>query len=143
MRESIDPGSWAVFAERGKKAGMIHAHVTQHGPRVPKDALNDAAQRAGMGWSSINPLSKSPGWSAYVGKGFAGYVGKGFSEAEAASNVALNGGRIGHFSRGFWGLSADGATLSVREAERAAIAAANPDGGGTWELRRTGLGGRV
>ncbi len=59
----------------------------------------------------------------YVAKGFgiARYVGKSFSDdsADPLEALTLNGGRLGHFSRGFFKSEA-GETLGVRQAEKLA-----------------------
>lgn len=136
-RQGIDPGLWGVFVERGSKTGMIHAHVAQNGPSpIPKELLNDASQRAGAGFSRIEAIRRSSGFSAYVGKGFAAYVGKGFTVEDGVSNLRLNGGRLGHFSRGFFGQTANGGNIGVRAAERLAAEAMRTDEAGKWVLMR-------
>jgi hypothetical protein len=141
QRQAIDPGLWGYFAERGGEDGMVHVHVAQNGPRpVPKDALQDASHRAGAGWSRIEKIRQGKGFSAYVGKGFSAYVGKGFTADDASANLRLNGGRLGHFSRGFF-RSPEGETLGVREAERRAAAALGTGEDGSWVLMRESLVG--
>lgn len=145
-RSGVDPGSWATFVERGSKTGMVHAHIAQTGSRpIPKDVLQECAHRAGIGWTRIEAVRKTGDLSRYVGKGFgiAGYGVKTFgddAETDPREALRLNGGRIGHFSRGFF-LSAAGAKLPVREAEKLAarLARESRDEGGRWVLIREAL----
>lgn len=125
-RDGLDPGLWGTFVERGSDTGMVHCHVGQHGPRrIPKEALQDVAHRVGAGWTRVERIRQGAGFASYVGKGFASYVGKGFHEASAEENLRLNGGRLGHFSRGFFG-HLEGRPVGVREAERLAQEALRP-----------------
>lgn len=136
LRESVEPGAWGVFIERGGSTGMVHAHVAQRGPSaIPKRVLQECAHRAGAGWTRIEKIRAGAGFSSYVGKGFSTYIGKGFSAANAHEALALNGGRLGHFSRGFF-RSPAGVTLGVRDAERLASEARRDEGSGTWVLMR-------
>lgn len=140
VREGVSPGAWGVFIERGEETGMVHAHVAQRGLEpIPKDVLQVAAHRAGAGWTRIERIRSRAGFGAYVGKGFAGYVGKGFSSETARDALGMNGGRLGHFSRGFF-LSPTGVTLGVRDAERHAAQARRDEDAGTWVLMREGSG---
>jgi len=135
-RQSVDPGAWGYFIEEGSKTGMVHAHVGQHGPKpIPKDQLQEAAHRAGAGWTRVEAIRQGKGFAQYVGKGFASYVGKGFTTDDGQRNLALNGGRLGHFSRGFF-RSPKGETLGVREAERRAAEALQTEESGPWVIIR-------
>lgn len=140
VRQSVDPGLWAVFVERGEDTGMVHAHIAQRGPRpVPKDALQEAAHRAGAGWSRIEAIRGTGDFSRYVGKSFSRYVGKSFAQDDAGDALRLNGGRIGHFSRGFF-VSPDGRTIGVRSAEKHAVRAIRGESEtGRWVLVREHL----
>lgn len=136
QRESVDPGLWGVFVERGEETGMVHVHVAQRGPNpIPKDALQEASHRAGAGWTRIEKIRAGAQFSAYVGKGFSSYVGKGFSSANGHEALTLNGGRLGHFSRGFF-VSPAGVTLGVRDAEKQAARARQGEDAGQWVLMR-------
>jgi hypothetical protein len=135
-RMAVDPGVWGVFVERGSRTGMVHVHVAQRGAgAIPKKALQEAAHRAGAGWTRIERIRAGAGFSDYVGKGFSSYVGKGFTEQDGANALVLNGGRLGHFSRGFF-VSPTGGTLGVREAETLASRARSEEESGTWVLMR-------
>jgi hypothetical protein len=136
-RDGYAAGMWGSFVERGSDTGMIHVHVAQHGPKkIPKEALQDVAHRVGAGWTRIERIRQGAGFASYVGKGFASYVGKGFQEADATENLRLNGGRLGHFSRGFFG-QVEGRALGVREAERLAQQALKKDDeDGEWVFMR-------
>jgi hypothetical protein len=137
QRESIDPGLWGYFIERGTQTGMVHAHVAQRGAqRLPKEALQEASHRAGAGWTRVEAIRQTGKFSAYVGKGFSAYVGKGFTQADAVDNLTLNGGRLGHFSRGYF-KSPEGETLGVREAEKRAAEAFRTEEAGRWVIITT------
>jgi hypothetical protein len=136
LRKSVDPGSWGYFVERGAESGMVHVHVGQNGKNaVPKGALQEAAHRAGAGWTRVESIRQGKGFSQYVGKGFSAYVGKGFTAEDGQENLHLNGGRLGHFSRGFFG-TVKGQTLGVREAEKLAAEALREGEAGRWVLVR-------
>lgn len=136
-RDGIDPGYWAYFVERGDDTGMVHVHVAQHGPaKVHKEALQEAAHMAGCGWSSVNAMRQRKGFAHYVGKGFARYVGKGFTAEDAAENLRLNGGRLGHFSRGFF--TDNGQPIGVKAAEKIALASED-DTPGDWIFMRESM----
>ena len=139
QRQAVEPGAWGIFIERGSENGMVHAHIGQHGKFIPKAALDEASNRAGAGLTTIERVKSSSSLTRYVGKGFSSYVGKGFTATDATANLALNGGRLGHFSRGFFGKSDSGANLGVREAERLAAADDRPAEAGTWVLMREAL----
>lgn len=137
LRKSLDPGLWGYFAERGSETGMVHVHVAQNGKDpIPKGALQEAAHRAGAGWTRIEAIRQGKGFSQYVGKGFSSYVGKGFTAQDGQDNLQLNGGRLGHFSRGFFADPRTGATLGVREAEKRAAEALRTGEAGRWVLVR-------
>lgn len=138
LRAHVEPGLWGVFVERGSMNGMVHCHVVQRGPkRLPKEALQAAAHKAGAGWTRIESIRGEKAVADYVAKGFgiAQYVGKSFSEQSSgpAEALSLNGGRLGHFSRGFF-KDSSGATLGVRQAEKLAMAARRGDEVLTWVL---------
>jgi hypothetical protein len=137
-RDGVEPGLWGYFVERGSETGMVHCHVGQHGPRrIPKEALQDVAHRVGAGWTRVERIRQGAGFASYVGKGFASYVGKGFHADDAAENLRLNGGRLGHFSRGFFG-HLEGRAIPVREAERLAQQSLKKDDqdDGSWVFMR-------
>lgn len=136
-KAKVDPGLWGIFVEKGKETGMVHAHIVQNGEkRIPKEALSDAASSAGCGWTRVEAVRNSGKISDYVGKGFgiSRYVGKSFSEGEGDPLAALrlNGGRIGHFSRGFFRDPSSGAIIGVREAEKIAATLRRNGEGSKW-----------
>jgi hypothetical protein len=130
-RMGVDPGWWSVFGERGSETGMVHVHIAQHGPKkLPKEALQEAAHKAGAGWTRVESVRDPGDLSAY---GLKGFVADG---EEPAKNLELNGGRLGHFSRGFF-TSSEGETLGVRAAEKLAAELARGDEAGSWVLVRS------
>lgn len=116
-RDRVDLGAFGTYVEQGAKAGMTHAHiVVKDGRRLDFDWLRRRLVSAGFGSRfTYSQIETGAGFASYVGKGFASYAVKGYrSDAEDA--LRLNGGRVGHFSRGFF-------PNGVRKAETAALAA--------------------
>lgn len=121
-RDGVALGSFMTYVEQGDENGMTHAHiVVKDGRRLDFDWFRARARSAGFaGRFTYAQIRSGAEFSAYVGKGFASYVTKGYrSDAEEA--LRLNGGRVGHPSRGFF---PDG----VRRAEVESLAALK-DGG--------------
>lgn len=139
MREYLkrwdeDPGLWGWHVEPNPEETGYHAHVVQHGPRkVNKDALDQAAFRAGAGLTRVRKVQHVDGLSEYGLKGaaLAAYGLKGVRTG--TEYLRHNGGRLGHYSRGFF-RSQVGETLAVREAERAALTARYGESDGAWTL---------
>ncbi|MBA2952704.1 hypothetical protein GON03_22020 [Nocardioides sp. MAH-18] len=96
---------------------MTHAHiVVKDGRFVDLEWLRRRLVSAGFGSRFTYARIKSGAqFSAYVGKGFATYAVKGY-RTDADNALRLGGGRVGHFSRGFF---PDG----VRRAEVQSLAA--------------------
>lgn len=116
-------GLWGFHVEPNPEGTGYHAHVVQHGPRkINKDALDQASFRAGGGLTRVRKVQHVDGLAEYGLKGaaLAAYGLKGASEG--MEYLRLNGGRLGHYSRGFF-RGADGATLAVRVAETLALRA--------------------
>lgn len=116
-RDRVDLGAFGTYVEQGSKSGMTHAHiVVKDGHRLDFEWLRRRLESAGFGTRFTYSVIKADAeFSAYVGKGFASYAVKGY-RADADEALRLNGGRVGHFSRGFF---PDG----VRRAEVASLAA--------------------
>lgn len=116
-RDGVDLGAFGTYLEQGSRSGMTHAHiVVKDGHRLDFDWLRRRLVSAGFGQRFTYSAIKSDAeFSAYVGKGFAAYAVKGY-RADADDALRLNGGRVGHFSRGFF---PDG----VRRAEVESLAA--------------------
>lgn len=117
-----DLGEWCTQVEQNPRETGYHAHAWQHGPRkVDRIALDEAANRAGAGWTKVETVRSTVGASYYGLKGIGG-MRYGLKEAEGdpAAHLFLNGGRLTHQSRGFF-RSEDGSTLPVRAAERRAL----------------------
>lgn len=130
-----DPGFWGWHVEQNPGENGYHAHVCQHGSRkVNKDALDQAAFRAGAGLTRVRKVQNQDGMAEYGLKGaaLAAYGLKG--AVQGSEYLRLNGGRLGHYSAGFF-RSQDGGTLAVRTAERLAMAARYGETEpGTWTL---------
>lgn len=134
-RWGLDPGEWVSHVELNPALTGYHAHVWQHGPRkLDKDALDQAAMRAGAGWCKVERVRSVVGAAEYGLKGIGGmgYGLKG-AETDAAEYLRLNGGRLTHQSRGFF-RSKTGTTLGVRAAEADALRALYGQGEGRWTL---------
>lgn len=116
-RDGVALGAFGTYVEQGSKSGMTHAHiVVKDGHRLDFDWLRRRLETAGFGTRLTYSVIKSDAeFSAYVGKGFAAYAVKGYRN-DADDALRLNGGRVGHFSGGFF---PDG----VRRAEVASLAA--------------------
>ena len=130
-----DPGFWGWHVEPNPEGTGYHAHVVQHGPKkVNKDALDQASFRAGAGLTRVRKVQHADGLAEYGLKG-AALAAYGLKGARGGTDyLAHNGGRLGHYSRGFF-RSVDGATLGVRTAERQAMVALyGEQESGTWTL---------
>ena len=113
-RAGVDPGESVLHVEPNPRGTGFHGHVWQRGARpIPKAALQEAAHRAGAGWSRIERCRSTAGASAYGLKGL-GYGLKGTTDGPA-EYLRVNGGRLTHQSRGFF------RGESVRDAERLAV----------------------
>ncbi|SFD05795.1 hypothetical protein SAMN04487968_1362, partial [Nocardioides terrae] len=116
-RCGVDLGVWGIYVEQGAKNGMTHAHiVVKDGQRLDFGWLRRRLESAGFGARfSYSAIKDDAGFAAYVGKGFASYASKGYRD-DADEALRLNGGRVGHFSRGFF-------PSGVRRAEVQSLAA--------------------
>lgn len=93
---------WAWFIERNPKGSGFHLHGLQHGDFVPQRELQ------GM-WGGrivdVRAIKSAGGAAAYGAKSAIGrvahYGSKGI-EGNPTEHRGLNGGRIGHWSRGFF-----------------------------------------
>lgn len=140
-RWNVPIGETSIFIEKGSKTGMIHGHVCQLGAEIiDKDALEQASQQAGAGLTRVRKIRNVQSMSQYGLKGveMARYGLKG-ADQNGAEFLHLNGGRLGHFSRGFF-VSASGVRLGVRAAECEALRAVygNRVGAGAWTLATEG-----
>ena len=101
IRESGRQNQWIWVTERGSKTGMIHVHAIQWGDYLPQAWLQDL-----WGGRRVDVRSAQPLHGEYISKTaarVAGYVSKsGAEDLDAA--LDLNGGRLHHWSRGFFGM---------------------------------------
>lgn len=92
---------WVWVTERGSKTGMIHVHAIQHGDYVPQRDLERL-----WGGRRVDIRTAAPRHGEYISKTaarVAGYVGKTAVE-HLDDALTLNGGRLHHWSRGFFGM---------------------------------------
>jgi hypothetical protein len=91
---------WIWTTEAGSRSGMIHVHAVQFGDYVKQAVLQDmwGGRRVDIRAAGVRHgtyISKSAGAVAnYISKGGAAHLDEALS---------LNGGRLHHWSRGFWG----------------------------------------
>lgn len=102
-RDGVELGAFGTYVEQGSKAGMTHAHiVVLDGRRLDFDWFRRRAVSAGFAPRfTYARIRNGADFASYVGKGFAAYATKGYRD-DAAEALRLNGGRVGHFSRGFF-----------------------------------------
>lgn len=101
IREAGYANQWIWTTERGKNTGMIHVHAIQHGDYIPQAVLQSM-----WGDRIVDIRSAVPGHGEYISKSaarVAGYIGKsGVADLDQA--LDLNGGRLHHWSRQFFGM---------------------------------------
>jgi hypothetical protein len=106
---------WVWTVERGSKTGMKHVHAIQHGSYLPQSSLQNL-------WGGrivdVRAVRDAAGYISKSAALVAGYIGKGATSAPGGlgGHLGLNGGRLHHWSRNFWG------GLSIRDA----VAASRP-----------------
>ena len=91
---------WVWTTESGERSGMIHVHAIQTGDYVRQAFLQDL-----WGGRRVDIRAASDRHSAYITKAaarVAHYISKGAS-ADLETALELNGGRLHHWSRGFFG----------------------------------------
>lgn len=108
--------------ERNPRGTGHHVHAWQRGPYMPQARLSELAQTYGMG-ARVDIRRWESGGEAYALK--EAYAVKDAIRAE--SYLAMNGGRLTHQSRGFFG-------GPVREVERAAVAAKLGEDSHRWHI---------
>lgn len=92
---------WIWVTERGGKTGMIHVHAVQWGDYIPQGAFQEF-----WGGRRVDIRAANPRHGEYISKGAAraaSYIGKG-SATDLDAALDLNGGRLHHWSRGFFGM---------------------------------------
>lgn len=91
---------WIWTTEAGSKSGMIHVHAIQHGDYVPQRQLQEL-----WGGRIVNIKAGHENHGEYISKSasrIAHYIGKAGRD-DLDSALELNGGRLHHWSRGFFG----------------------------------------
>lgn len=92
---------WIWTTEAGHKTGMIHCHLIQTGDYIPQRELERA-----WGGRRVDIRAAQTRHGEYISKSasrIANYVSKGGTEDLDAA-LGLNGGRLHHWSRGWWGM---------------------------------------
>lgn len=100
---------WIWTTERGSRSGMWHVHAIQHGSFIEQAVLQQMWGDRIIDVRAVHDagqyISKSAARVAnYLGKGATGPVGG------LGDHLGVNGGRLHHWSRDFWG------GRSIREA---------------------------
>lgn len=138
IRSEVGSLEWVWHVEQNPKFTGHHVHAWQRGSFVPQKLLSEVAVNQGMGRVvHVSKLRNVGAASRYGLKGLT-YGLKGvLAENEGESYLGLNGKRLTHQSRGFFA-SPTGDRLAVRDAEKAAVATANPqEDVGPWVLMRS------
>lgn len=103
---------WVWTTEAGHKTGMIHCHLIQAGDYIPQRELERA-----WGGRRVDIRAAQTRHGEYISKTasrVANYVSKGgVDDLDAA--LSLNGGRLHHWSRGWWGMPIREYRRSLRE----------------------------
>lgn len=92
---------WIWVTERGSKTGMVHVHAVQHGDYIPQAELQDL-----WGDRRVDIRTAQPRHGEYISKTaarVASYISKG-GPADLDAALSLNGGRLHHWSRRFFGM---------------------------------------
>jgi hypothetical protein len=111
---------WAWVCERNPRGTGYHGHLMQHGDYIPQAQLQDMT---GGRIPYVEKLRGGSSGAGYALKGAGGsrYMLKGAGGSEALrEHLELNGGRIVHYSRGFF-RSQSGDTLTGTEARKAVV----------------------
>lgn len=91
---------WAWTTEAGHKTGMVHVHAIQWGDYIPQATLQTL-----WGGRIVDIRSAVGRHGKYISKAgaaVANYVSKG-GVGHLDEALTLNGGRLHHWSRAFWG----------------------------------------
>lgn len=114
VAEGYRDHEWAWMVEPNPRGTGHHVHGYQKGPYIPQARLSDLAARRGMGFRVYIKAMAGQRATGYGLKALT-YGLKGASREESHGlHLALNGGRLSHHSRGFYG-------VPVREAEARAV----------------------
>lgn len=120
---------WIWVTESGHQTGMIHVHAVQVGDYIPQRELERL-----WGDRRVDIRAAAPRHGEYISKSaarVASYVTKGGIE-DLDQALSLNGGRLHHWSRGFWGMPIREYRRSIREAlPRECVLVFAPDVRGT------------
>jgi hypothetical protein len=128
-RLGTNPGEYVAHVEPNPKGTGYHGHLWLSLPRLDFKASDAAARRAGLGFVHTERVRSSSGAAAYGLKGLAyGLKGVKGGPDSASEYLRVNGKRLTHQSRGFFG-------APVRVAERLAVQAyRDAQGGSPWVL---------
>lgn len=116
---------WIWVTERGHKNGMVHVHAVQYGEYIPQRSLEEL-----WGGRRVDIRAATPKHGEYISKSaarVASYLGKSAGEGLDQA-LDLNGGRLHHWSRGFWGMPIREYRKSVAESlPRDCVLVFNPE----------------
>lgn len=120
--------SWWVVEANPRGTGH-HVHALVRSGYIPQAVLSEIADYRGMGFRvDIRKLDREERGGAYLVKEVAAaYLVKGRERIDRF--LAINGGRYGHHTRGFFG-------MPVREADKIAQGRQGGELAGSWELIR-------
>lgn len=103
---------WIWTTEEGSRTGMIHVHLIQTGDYIPQRELERA-----WGMRRVDIRAAQTRHGEYISKSasrIANYQAKG-AESDLDAALDLNGGRLHHWSRGWWGMPIREYRKSLRE----------------------------
>lgn len=109
---------WCWSIEANPRGTGLHVHAWQRGGFIPQKLLSEVSRREGMGVvADIRFVANPDRRRAQYSVKSAGYTLKEAAKGSLSAQewIALNGGRLTHQSRGFFGEG------GVRVAERAAL----------------------
>lgn len=138
IRREVGNNEWVWQVEENPQQTGHHVHAWQRGSYIPQKFLSEVAVNQGMGKVvHVSKLRNVGAASRYGLKGLT-YGLKGvLADNEGELYLGLNGRRLTHQSRGYFA-SPSGEKMAVRDAEKAALAAANPQEDiGPWILTRS------
>lgn len=125
---------WVWTTETGSLNGMIHVHAIQHGDYIPQRRLQEL-----WGGRRVDIRKATPRHGEYVSKSasrVSQYISKSAEHLDEA--LTLNGGRLHHWSRQFFGGPIRDAERRMREGTESDLIVVRRGGGelerGEWWL---------
>jgi hypothetical protein len=104
LNQRVGESEWAWTREANPRGTGTHVHAMQRGPwKVPQRLLSERAAARGFG-RVVDVRRAYPGVGSYALKEAAARYGLKGAVVDVGEHLALNGGRLVHVSRGFWGV---------------------------------------